>query len=538
LTGALTPSNVRGHSGGAAGADTKWDEIGQEFGPVKFNHYSTGTRSEKNAPKGNVDISKLQVAITGSSKVAEAANKMWGNQKDGKIVPYAYATMKDERLIRNWAQVYYSDAVFAIAPIGKAGDVWSEDGNKKKEEQRIVVKSEIVQGGTGYAVEMAIQAGKPVYVYNDPNAKAQSHLPKGWYTWDGSQFVAIETPTLTRNFAAIGSRGMSAEAEQAIRDVYKKTFGESAQASTARKTYSGKVDSLQPNQIFVFGSNEGSSKGGVPTHGAGSAKLAKDKFGAIQGQSRGVQGQSYAIVTKKYYDVKKSSTPEEIIKEIRGLYDYANKNTNKEFLVSDYSGTNLNGYTGQEMANMFFNAGPIPSNIVFNENFDKLIPAQPTEVKPVSVKLINDEDIARFKSYIEKAGGLKPKEFFTASTKFSAFYNSASGRKEGAPQESKWLLNIDGTYDLVDQITGEIYLTNVDLLTGMQIIVPTESKPVSQATKNAAIKSILDGVKDYRLDEIMAVNGYDYKDIISNLEAATTEDEFNKIINKILKYLC
>ena len=389
LTGALTPSNVRGHSGGAAGADTKWDEIGQEFGPVKFNHYYTGTRSEKNAPKGNVDISKLQVAITGSSKVAEAANKMWGNQKDGKIVPYAYATMKDERLIRNWAQVYYSDAVFAIAPIGKAGDVWSEDGNKKKEEQRIVVKSEIVQGGTGYAVEMAIQAGKPVYVYNDPNAKAQSHLPKGWYTWDGSQFVAIETPTLTRNFAAIGSRGMSAEAEQAIRDVYKKTFGESAQASTARKTYSGKVDSLQPNQIFVFGSNEGSSKGGKPTHGSGSAKLAKDRFGAIQGQSRGLQGQSYAIVTKKFYDVKKSSTPEEIIDEIKGLYEYAKQNSNKEFLISDYSETNLNGYSGKEMADMFNAAGPIPSNIVFNENFNKL-------VSPESVKQLTlEEKIAK-----------------------------------------------------------------------------------------------------------------------------------------------
>jgi hypothetical protein len=155
--------------------------------------------------------------------------------------------------------------------------------------------------------------------------------------------------------------------------------------SAKRKTYSGKVTSLQPNQIFVFGSNEGSSKGGKPTHGAGSAKLAKDKFGAIQGQSRGIQGQSYAIVTKKFYDVEKSSTPGEIIKEIQGLYDYANKNTNKEFLVSDYSESNLNGYTGQEMADMFVKAGPIPSNIVFNDNFDKLITTQPS-TQPTGVK--------------------------------------------------------------------------------------------------------------------------------------------------------
>ena len=374
--GPLTPSNVRGHSGGAAGADTKWDEIGQEFGPVKFNHYYTGERSAKNAPKGNKDITGLPIANEGASKVAQAARAMWGNNVDGKIVPYSRPTMSDQRLIRNWAQVFYSDAVFAIAPIGKTGDYWSEDVSKPVEERRVLLK-DAVQGGTGYAVEMAIQAGKPVYVYNDPNAKAQSDLPKGWYTWDGSQFVAVETPMLTRNFAAIGSRGMSAEAEQAIRDVYKKTFGEPAKASAPRKTYSGKVDSLQPNQIFVFGSNEGSSKGGKPTHGAGSAKIARDEFGAIQGQSRGLQGQSYAIVTKKYYDVKRSSTPEEIITEIKGLYEYAKQNSDKEFLVSDYSEGNLNGYTGKEMADMFNAAGPIPSNIVFNENFDKLVSSQP-----------------------------------------------------------------------------------------------------------------------------------------------------------------
>jgi hypothetical protein len=147
---------------------------------------------------------------------------------------------------------------------------------------------------------------------------------------------------------------------------------------TSAKTYSGRITSLKPNQIFVFGSNEGGSQGQAPTHGAGAAKLAKDKFGAIQGQSRGLQGQSYAIITKKFYDVKRSSTPEEITTEIKALYDYARNNPDKEFLVSDYSETNLNGYSGQEMADMFSNAGPIPSNIVFNENFDKLIATQPT----------------------------------------------------------------------------------------------------------------------------------------------------------------
>lgn len=157
--------------------------------------------------------------------------------------------------------------------------------------------------------------------------------------------------------------------------------------STTRKTYSGKITTLKDNQIFVFGSNIGSSKGGAPTHGAGAAKLAKERFGAIQGKPRGIQGKSYGIVTKKYYDVKKSSTPQEIIEEIKGLYEYAKQNPEKEFLVSDYSESNLNGYTGQEMADMFSSAGPIPSNIVFNENFDKLIQTQPVSTVDLSLPI-------------------------------------------------------------------------------------------------------------------------------------------------------
>lgn len=221
---ATDPKTTVGHSGGAAGADSKWDEIGQEFGPIAFKHYYTGERSPENAPKGNVDITDTPLAVEGATKVAQAAAKMWG---------YKYKTMKDQRLIRNWAQVANSQAVYAIAPIGKEGDYWGEDMKKKPEDRRVLAK-EAVQGGTGYAVEMAIQAGKPVYVYNDPNAKAASHLPKGWYTWDGTSFVAIDTPMLAKNFAAIGSRNMSAEAEQAIRDVYTQAFGTSSAEPQAK----------------------------------------------------------------------------------------------------------------------------------------------------------------------------------------------------------------------------------------------------------------------------------------------------------------
>lgn len=134
------------------------------------------------------------------------------------------------------------------------------------------------------------------------------------------------------------------------------------------KTYSGLVMKLEPNQIFVFGSN---TQG---RHGKGTALLAYKHFGAIYGQARGLQGQSYAICTK---DLTKELHPsvfeDNIINQIHELYFYASLHTDKEFLVAYTLASNLNGYIPQGMADMFAKAGPIPENIVFSEDFAKLI---------------------------------------------------------------------------------------------------------------------------------------------------------------------
>jgi hypothetical protein len=151
---------------------------------------------------------------------------------------------------------------------------------------------------------------------------------------------------------------------------------------TERKTYSGKVTSLQPNQIFVFGSNPLGINGNPSKGTGGAALVAYNIAGVKQGEKMDNKlsdsGKAWGITTVKAPGQKRSKTPEQITEGIKKLYEYAKQNPTKEFLISDYSGTNLNGYTGQEMADMFVNAGSIPSNIVFNNNFDKLITTQPT----------------------------------------------------------------------------------------------------------------------------------------------------------------
>lgn len=168
-----------------------------------------------------------------------------------------------------------------------------------------------------------------------------------------------------------------ADAEAAYQQ-YLDNFEYSKPSTIQRKTYSGMIQNLAPNQVFVFGSN---TQG---RHGKGAALTAKNKFGAIYGQAEGPQGQSYAIITKDLTkNTHPSRTPEQIKEQVHNLYEYARENPDKEFLVA-YSGkgTNLNAYSNQEMADMF-GSESIPNNIVFEQEFNKLIPTESTQTSSV-----------------------------------------------------------------------------------------------------------------------------------------------------------
>lgn len=194
------PSEFINHSGGAIGSDTAWDEIGREFGMVNNKHYWTLEKT----PNGNTEISRLDYE-EGRFESARAAKRNFG---------YQYAAMKDSRLIRNWSQVKHSDAVFAIGTIAQVGEkVFPKQSNDTR-----LATNPTVTGGTGYAVGMAINHNKPVYVF-DQNKNQ-------WYTWNKEQnnFIETDTPTLTKNFAGIGTREINENGKQAIRNVYEKTF--------------------------------------------------------------------------------------------------------------------------------------------------------------------------------------------------------------------------------------------------------------------------------------------------------------------------
>jgi len=193
------------HSGGAVGADSAWDNIGKQYGMVNNKHYWTDAQT----PKGNTEISKEDFE-EGRYESAKAAQRNFG---------YQYATMKDSRLIRNWSQVKYSDAIFAIGTIVDKGEPLFP---KLKADTRVALTPSVT-GGTGYAVGMAINHNQPTYVFNQTSSTKYS---TGWYTWDSTanDFIKTETPILTKDFAGIGTREINDLGKQAIKEVYENTL--------------------------------------------------------------------------------------------------------------------------------------------------------------------------------------------------------------------------------------------------------------------------------------------------------------------------
>ena len=195
----LDLSNIVCHSGGAIGSDTYWENIGETFGVIT-RAYSHKTPIHQSKYKVEISDEDYREGVLEIKKANKFLNR-YGIEK--------YMNM----LARNWSQVKYSDEIFAIGYIVKVGDK-----NIKGYYNR--GKYDMVDGGTGYAVQMAINNQKPVYVYDQK--------VNNWFRWSYSSLGFIimkESPKINfQNFAGIGTRQITKNGIEAITEVYNKTF--------------------------------------------------------------------------------------------------------------------------------------------------------------------------------------------------------------------------------------------------------------------------------------------------------------------------
>lgn len=114
------------------------------------------------------------------------------------------------------------------------------------------------------------------------------------------------------------------------------------------------ITELGTNDIFVFGSNLAGA------HAGGAAKLAHHKFGAIWGQGKGLQGNSYAIPTMQ-------GGVETIEPYINEFIEFAKSHPELTFYVTKI-GCGIAGFKEDEIAPLFKKAIGI-SNIRLPEDF-------------------------------------------------------------------------------------------------------------------------------------------------------------------------
>lgn len=116
-------------------------------------------------------------------------------------------------------------------------------------------------------------------------------------------------------------------------------------------------------EVFVFGSNpEG-------RHGKGAALQARLYHGAIYGQPRGLQGRSYAIVTKELRSWMPKIQLSSIADEVHIFLLFAKEHPSLTFNVSPI-GCGLAGFTPADIAPMFRNA---PPNVILPPSFKEIL---------------------------------------------------------------------------------------------------------------------------------------------------------------------
>ena len=165
------------YSGGAVGADCEWARQGAPYGVVPRHYWH-----RRCTPYGNVEVSEEDFD-EGVQHVLQANRSI--HRRPGRYL---------DLLARNWCQVKYSEAVFAIGRL----------------------KGGVVQGGTAWAVQMALDARKPVYLFDQESEQ--------WLTHSYDLWIPCPVPVLTRHFAGIGSRAITAAGICAIGEVYQSTF--------------------------------------------------------------------------------------------------------------------------------------------------------------------------------------------------------------------------------------------------------------------------------------------------------------------------
>ena len=124
---------------------------------------------------------------------------------------------------------------------------------------------------------------------------------------------------------------------------------------------------LEPNEVFVFGSNMNGN------HAGGAAFVAQERFGAEWGCPEGLRGQSYAIPTLNRNMEK--VTRSQLTGSLTLFIKFCEDHPEKVFYLTKI-GCGIAGWSIYEVTEIFFDAlervaemGKLPSNLILPKEF-------------------------------------------------------------------------------------------------------------------------------------------------------------------------
>lgn len=179
-------SNFTNHSGGCRGADMCWETEGLKYGVESVSYSFHNHIQYSYNPK-----------VLNTAELKEGWNHVMIAEKTLQRGLTIKESFYVKNLVsRNWFQVKNADAIFAVS-------TFQDDTHK------------VVKGGTGWAVQMAIDNKKLVYFYDQELCKWY------WYDYRIGKFSELQgIPKLKENFAGIGSALLNDNGTKAIKDVY------------------------------------------------------------------------------------------------------------------------------------------------------------------------------------------------------------------------------------------------------------------------------------------------------------------------------
>jgi hypothetical protein len=179
----LLPAECTLVSGGAQGAECAFGECAEAWGLRELHFTFEGHLPVRR--RGLRVLSEGEMSA-GDVSLLYVSRRLNRSYRDGSHVRKVLQSL--------WHQVRSAETVFVVG---------------------MIQDDDTVMGGTGWAVELARMWNKPLWVYD----QAQH----GWFYWQGT-WVAGQPSIRTRCIAGTGTRHLSDEAREAIRQLFETSF--------------------------------------------------------------------------------------------------------------------------------------------------------------------------------------------------------------------------------------------------------------------------------------------------------------------------